>query len=230
MINNEPRSGAATRDRLARARLYLCTDARSGVGRTLDLIKAAIDGGVDIVQLRDKSLSAREELALLESTRQICQRRDALFAVNDRADLALLAGADILHIGQDDLPVAAARSLVGEAMLIGRSTHSQEQADVAAADPQVDYFCVGPVWETPTKPGRPATGLDVVGTVSRCEPAKPWFAIGGIDVDRLPTVVAAGAERIVVVRAITRAADPATASRTLRDGLPRPADRAAEDQ
>ncbi|WP_188895282.1 thiamine phosphate synthase [Microlunatus endophyticus] len=216
-------SGEGLRRQLHKARLYLCVDASLGEAGTLDLIREAIDGGVDIVQLRDKTLSARDELALLEKTRQICVDRGALYAVNDRADLALLTGAQVFHTGQDDLPIPAIRQLLGPEVLLGRSTHSRQQAAAAAADPEIDYFCIGPVWETPTKPGRPAVGLDTVAAVAAmtsAEPtARPWFAIGGIDAELLPGVLAAGAERIVVVRAITRSDDPSAAAARLRAGL-----------
>jgi thiamine-phosphate pyrophosphorylase len=133
--------------------------------------------------------------------------------VNDRADVALAAGADVLHLGQGDLPVTVARQILGPGPLIGRSSHSPAQADAAAAEPGVDYFCAGPVWATPTKPGRQAAGIGLLAHVARAEPARPWFAIGGISLDRLGQVLAAGATRIVVVRAITEAEDPAAATR-----------------
>jgi thiamine-phosphate pyrophosphorylase len=133
--------------------------------------------------------------------------------VNDRADIALAAGADVLHLGQDDLPVPAARRILGPGPLIGRSSHSPAQSGSAAAEPDVDYFCAGPLWTTPTKPGRPATGLELIEHVARQQPARPWFAIGGISLDRLGAVLAAGATRVVVVRAITEAGDPAAATR-----------------
>jgi len=132
--------------------------------------------------------------------------------VNDRADVALAAGADVLHLGQDDLPVPVARRILGPGPLIGRSSHSPEQAAAAAAEPGVDYFCAGPLWVTPTKPGRPATGLGLLSHVAGGGPDRPWFAIGGIDLSRLDEVLAAGARRVVVVRAITEAADPAAAA------------------
>jgi thiamine-phosphate pyrophosphorylase len=209
--------------------LYLCTDARRDTDDLAEFVDAALAGGVDIVQLRDKQaglpwLAAREELAALETIAKVCARHGALFAVNDRADIAVAAGADILHLGQDDLPVEIARRIVGDDMLIGRSTHSVEQAEAAAVEPGVDYFCTGPCWPTPTKPGRPAPGLDLVRAVadravSDHEVDRPWFAIGGIDADRLPQVFGAGASRIVVVRAITDAADPREAAKELSNAL-----------
>ena len=146
------------RARLADARLYLCTDARRSRGDLAPFLDAALGAGVDIVQLREKGLEAAEELALLEVFADACRRHGRLLAVNDRADVALAAGADVLHLGQDDLPVPVARRILGPGPVIGRSSHSPGQAAAAAAEPGVDYFCAGPVWVTPTKPGRPATG------------------------------------------------------------------------
>ncbi|MBV8967364.1 MAG: thiamine phosphate synthase, partial [Mycobacteriaceae bacterium] len=137
---------------------------------------------------------------------------------NDRADVARAAGADVLHLGQDDLPLAVAREIVAPRTLIGRSTHDAEQARAALTE-NVDYFCVGPCWPTPTKPGRRAPGLDLVRSVASMRTDKPWFAIGGIDLKRLPRVLDAGARRVVVVRAITAAEDPFTAARDLSAAL-----------
>jgi thiamine-phosphate pyrophosphorylase len=150
---------------------------------------------------------------------EACARHGALLAVNDRADVALAAGADVLHLGQDDLPVSVARRILGEDIVIGRSTHSVEQASAAMVEPGVDYFCTGPCWPTPTKPGRPAPGLDLVRATAKAAPERPWFAIGGIDGPRLPEVLAAGAKRVVVVRAITEATDPRTAAEALSRAL-----------
>ncbi|MGV9825962.1 thiamine phosphate synthase [Gordonia sp. NPDC003429] len=218
------------RQRLDAATLYLCTDARRERGDLLDFVDAVLAAGVDIVQLRDKgsvgeqrfgALEARHELEILAGLRQLTSAHDALLAVNDRTDIAALAGADVLHVGQDDLAPADARTIVGPDVLIGRSTHDIDQATHAATDTDVDYFCVGPCWPTPTKPGRPAPGLDLVRQVAAAPvaAAKPWFAIGGIDTGRLAQVRSAGARRAVVVRAITAAPDPATATRQLRAHL-----------
>jgi thiamine-phosphate pyrophosphorylase len=207
--------GARRRDRLAGARLYVCTDARRERGDLAEFADAALRGGVDLLQLREKGMEARDELAALEVLADACRRHGALLAVNDRADVALAAGADVLHLGQDDLPVAVARDVLGDDVLIGRSTHDVEQARAGAVEPGVDYFCTGPCWPTPTKPGRPAPGLDLVRATAADAPDRPWFAIGGIDHDRLGEVVAAGATRIVVVRAITEAEDPEAAARAL---------------
>lgn len=215
------------RQRLATARLYLCTDARRERGDLAEFADAALAGGVDVIQLRDKGsagekqfgpLEARFELAALEILADAAQRHGALFAVNDRADIALAAGADVLHLGQDDLPLPIARDLVGPDAVIGRSTHDAYQALAATREP-VDYFCVGPCWPTPTKPGRTAPGLDLVRTAAALDTETPWFAIGGIDLDRLPEVLDAGARRIVVVRAITAAEDPEAAAKALLDAM-----------
>jgi thiamine-phosphate pyrophosphorylase len=217
------RDGEWIRQRLADARLYLCTDARRDRGDLAEFVGAALSGGVDIVQLRDKvdgqPLEARQELAALEVLAKACARHGALLAVNDRADIAASIGADILHLGQDDLPVPLARRIVGEEMVIGRSTHAVEEASAASVEPGVDYFCAGPCWPTPTKPGRPAPGLDLIRRTAALGTDRPWFAIGGIDHTRLGEVLAAGATRIVVVRAITEAEDPHAAAAALATRL-----------
>ena len=213
--------------RLASAILYLCTDARRERGDLAAFADAALAGGVDIIQLRDKGsagerqfgpLEARDELAALEVLADAARRHGALFAVNDRADIARAAGADVLHVGQDDLPLAVARDILGPQPLIGRSTHDRDQVAAAVAEP-VDYYCVGPCWPTPTKPGRQAAGLDLVRTAAASDAGKPWFAIGGIDEQRLPEVLDAGARRVVVVRAITAADDPQSVACRLRARL-----------
>ena len=204
--------GEAIRKRLADARLYLCTPARPDLAEFVD---AALAGGVDVVQLREKSMEARDELAALATVAAACERHGALLSVNDRADVARAAGADILHLGQDDLPVPWARRIVGDDVVIGRSTHDEAQAKAAADEAGVDYFCTGPCWPTPTKPGRPAPGLDLVRATAATGTGRPWFAIGGIDEARLPEVLAAGATRVVVVRAITEADDPRAAASRL---------------
>ena len=201
-----------TRSRLADARLYLCTDARERQGDLPAFLDAVLGAGVDIVQLRQKGLEARHELEHLAVFADACRRHGALLAVNDRADIAHAAGPDVLHLGQDDLPVPAARRIVGGDTLIGRSTHAEAEVDAAIVEPGVDYFCTGPVWPTPTKPGRHAPGLELVRYAAGSRPSRPWFAIGGIDLANLDEVRAAGADRVVVVRAITEASDPAAAA------------------
>ncbi|MEV0192169.1 thiamine phosphate synthase [Kitasatospora purpeofusca] len=200
------------RERLADARLYLCTDARREQGDLAEFLDAALAGGVDIVQLRDKGLEAKQELDALEVFADACRRHGKLLAVNDRADVAHAAGPDVLHLGQDDLPVPAARAILGADVLIGRSCHAESEVDAAAAEPGVDYFCTGPVWPTPTKPGRFAPGLGLVEYAAKLSTGRPWFAIGGIDLGNLDEVLAAGARRVVVVRAVTAAEDPGAAA------------------
>ncbi|MGQ0465419.1 MAG: thiamine phosphate synthase [Sporichthyaceae bacterium] len=203
---------AGGRARLADARLYLCTDARERQGDLAQFLDAVLANGVDFVQLRQKGMEARHELEVLEVFADAAARHGALFSVNDRADVAYAARADILHLGQDDLPVPDARYLIGSAPLIGRSTHDVGQVDDAIAEEGVDYFCVGPTWPTPTKPGRPAPGLELLRYAARRATDRPWFAIGGIDLERLPEVLETGARRVVVVRAITDADDPGAAA------------------
>ncbi|MCQ4120762.1 thiamine phosphate synthase [Rhodococcus tibetensis] len=224
MTTSHHSSHAERRRRLGAARLYLCTDARREKGDLAQFAEAALSGGVDIIQLRDKGsagerelgpMDARDELAALSVLAAVARRHGALLAVNDRADMALAAGADVLHLGQGDLPVPYARNVVGPDVLIGRSTHSRAQASLAAIEDDVDYFCTGPVWATPTKPGRTAAGIDLVRSTADAQPTRPWFAIGGIDEARVPEILAAGATRIVVVRAITEARDPQAAARSL---------------
>jgi len=207
------------REKLAAARLYLCMDARREQGDLPEFLDAVLSAGVDIVQLREKGLEAREELELLAVFADACRRHGRLLAVNDRADVALAAGADVLHLGQDDLPVPAARRILGPGPLIGRSSHSPAQADLAAAEPGIDYFCTGPVWATPTKPGRPGTGLELVKHTASEHHERPWFAIGGISAGNLDEVLEAGATKVVVVRALTEAPDPAAATRALATRL-----------
>ena len=217
--------GFGIRARLDEARLYLCTDARTEQGDLADFADAALSGGVDIIQLRDKSphgapLEARAELAALEVLAEACVRHGALLAVNDRADIALAADADVLHLGQDDIPVGLARRIIGDHVVLGRSTHDLAQTDAAATETGVDYFCTGPVWTTPTKPGRAPAGLELVRHAAEHRGhGRPWFAIGGIGADNLDEVLRAGAERIVVVRAITEAEDPRAAASALRTSL-----------
>jgi len=203
------------RDRLAAARLYLCTDARERQGDLPRFLDQVLGSGVDIVQLRRKGLEAGQELRFLDVFRAACEAHGALLAVNDRADIAYAAGADVLHLGQDDLPAVIARQLIGPGPVIGLSSHSGAESAAASTDPAADYYCAGPVWPTPTKPGRPAPGLDLVRFAAGLDTTRPWFAIGGIDEANLDQVLAAGATRIVVVRAITDADQPGAAAARL---------------
>ena len=201
------------RERLATARLYLVCD-----GRPLEWLRAALRGGVDLVQLRDKTLDDAGLVAAAGAFREAATEAGALFILNDRPDLVAACDADGVHVGQDDLSPAEARGILGAERIIGRSTHAPAQADVASSDVDVDYLAVGPVHATPTKPGRPAAGLEYVAYAARTV-TKPWFAIGGLDAGNVDAVVARGAERIVVVRAITEASDPEAAARVLGERL-----------
>ena len=208
----DPELRARRQERLAQARLYLCTPDRPDLAEFLDAVLA---GGVDVVQLRAKGIEARRELELCALLADAAQRHGALWSVNDRADVARVSGTDVLHLGQDDLPVPWARRIVGPDPLIGRSTHDEAQVTAAAVEPGVDYFCVGPTWPTPTKPGRAAPGLALTRFAAALATDRPWFAIGGIDLENLEQVLDAGASRVVVVRALTEAADPHAAAREL---------------
>jgi thiamine-phosphate pyrophosphorylase len=199
----------ARRLRLQKARLYLVCDDRPD-----EFLDAALRGGADIVQLRIKDLADAEILAAATRFSAACRRHGALFILNDRPDLVRAAGADGVHLGQEDLPVADARELAGDDVLVGLSTHSPAQID-AAARVSVDYIGVGPVHATPTKPGRPAVGLELV-RYAAARARVPFFAIGGISVANLAAVREAGAQRIAVVRALTEADDPRTQAAALR--------------
>lgn len=204
------------RERLGRARLYFVTDVRPGLE---ELLAAALAGGVDMVQLRDKSASDDELLRAAAVFRRLCDEHGALFWLNDRPDLVRACDADGVHVGQGDMPAAEARRRAGDDVLVGLSTHSPAQLDEALASGEADQLSVGPVWETPTKEGRPAAGLDYVRYAASVAGERPWFAIGGIDLDNVREVIAAGASRVVVVRAIRDADDPRTAASALRDAL-----------
>lgn len=181
-------------------------------------MRAALAGGADMVQLRDKQADDDSLLRSLSELRPLCDEYGALLWLNDRPDLALAGGADGVHVGQDDLPVAEVRAQVGPDLLIGLSTHSPAQFD-AGLQSAADQLSVGPVWETPTKEGRPAAGLGYVRYAAANGAGVPWFAIGGIDLDNVRDVLAAGAERIVVVRAIRDAPDPAAAAAAFKAAL-----------
>jgi thiamine-phosphate pyrophosphorylase len=196
------------RSRLAAARLYLCTDARERQGDLAPFLDAVLSNGVDIVQLRHKGLEAGQELRYLETFRAACAAHGALLAVNDRADVAYASGADVLHLGQDDLPVRTARTILGPGPVIGLSSHAEAETLAASTESAADYFCTGPVWPTPTKPGRPAPGPDLLRYAAGLGTQRPWFAIGGIDEQNLDRVLEAGASRIVVVRVLTESDQP----------------------
>lgn len=209
--------GSERRARLAAARLYLVCGARVDGRELPDLLRAAVAGGVEVVQLREKHLGDEELVSVADATRVLCERLGALFIVNDRPWVAREAGADGVHVGQDDLPVAEVRELIGPDMLIGLSTHARHEIDAEDAA-QADYIGVGPVHETPTKPGRPAVGLELIRYAHEHAPV-PFFAIGGLDEKNLGEAIEAGARRAVVLRAIAAAEDPQSAARKLRQLL-----------
>lgn len=209
---------AARPAHLAGARLYLILEARPGGRDAVPIVEAALRGGVDLVQLREKLLPDGELVAVARRLAAACDRAGALFVLNDRPDLAADCDADGVHVGQDDVAPAEARRLAGAGRFVGLSTHSPAQIAAAHAA-GVDYIGVGPVWETATKPGRPAVGLELVAEAARSA-RLPWFAIGGIDLANLAQVREAGATRLAVVRAIRDAADPEAAARAFRSALP----------
>ncbi len=227
--------GADRRTRLAASRLYLVCDSKPGGRQLTDVLRAAIAGGVDIVQLREKQLSDDRLAPIACAASALCEELGALFIVNDRPRVAIEADADGVHVGQEDMPVAQVRQLVGPEMLVGLSTHTPAEIDkVGRIDPairasnraevvgnssiEVDYIGVGPVHSTPTKAGRPATGLELV-RYAAIATTVPFFAIGGIHAKNAASVAAAGAHRVAVVRAIAEAADPEHAARALRSAL-----------
>jgi thiamine-phosphate pyrophosphorylase len=209
--------GALRRERLRTARLYLCCEARPRGEDPEALLSAALRGGVDIVQLREKSLPRREIELAAQTFRRVCDNHSALFIVNDDPDLARSCDADGVHVGQDDMAPREVRELLGPDAIVGLSTHSEAQLAASAGEP-VDYVSAGPIWETPTKQGRPAVGLDYIRHAAASAP-HPFFAIGGIDPSNAAEVVDAGARRICVVRAIRDAAEPAVVAEELRDAF-----------
>jgi thiamine-phosphate pyrophosphorylase len=215
-----PGLGDQRRERLARARLYVVTGAREEQGDLETFLNAVLEAGADIVQLREKGAEAGDLLRWSKAFRAAADRYGAVFVMNDRPDVAIAAGADGVHLGQNDLPAGSARQLIGPEMLIGLSTHSPAEFDAGA--PEADYLCAGPIYATPTKPGRPATGLEIVTHAAARQrdgtELRPWFAIGGIDTQLLPRVIEAGAARIVVVRAVA-GPDPGASVKALLAAL-----------
>jgi thiamine-phosphate pyrophosphorylase len=210
-------------ERLGRARLYFVCEGRPNGGDPDAMLQAALRGGADLIQLREKAPRCAEEIVCLaEPFRRAADGHDALFILNDWPELVAECGADGVHVGQDDASVAEAREAAGAEAIVGLSTHSRPEIDAACAaeaDDRPDQISVGPVWETPTKEGRRATGLELIEHAAAADPPMPWFAIGGIDATNVGEVVAAGARRIVVVRAIRDAPDPEAAARDLRAAL-----------
>lgn len=206
------------KQRLQAARLYFVCEARPRGEDPEPLLRAVLGAGVDMLELREKELGDEELIEAAEPFRRLAADHEAPFILNDRPDLVEACGAGGVHVGREDAPVADARRLLGEDAIIGLSTHSPEQVDAACeADPEArpDYISVGPIWETPTKEGRPGTGLDLIEYAAR-HATLAWFAIGGIDPSNVGEVAAAGAERLAVVRAIRDAEDPEAAARELR--------------
>jgi thiamine-phosphate pyrophosphorylase len=209
--------GPLRRERLRTARLYFVCEALPRGEEPEALLQAALNGGVDIVQLREKELGREQIERSAQTFRRLCDTYSALFVVNDDPFLAQSCDADGVHLGQDDMPVEEAREILGPEAIVGVSTHSEEQLAASAGEP-VDYVSVGPVWETPTKQGRPGVGLGLVEHAAANAP-HPFFAIGGIDPSNAARVVEAGARRLGVVRAIRDAEDPALAGEALRGAL-----------
>lgn len=203
--------GETRRAALARARLYLCVPDRPDLAAFVDSVCAA---GVDLVQLREKDLEAQPLLERAGVARDAAHRHGALFVLNDRPDLALACSADGVHVGQDDAPPSLCRQILGDEVIVGLSTHAPEELEASATEP-VDYVSAGPVEPTPTKAGRPGTGLEYVSLAAR-EARHPFFVTGGVSPETLPRIAAAGARRFVVVRALTEARDPAAVAAALR--------------
>lgn len=217
LTRNPGDDASALRRRLAGSYLYLVTPAAPRAGALDELLPRVLEAGVDLVQLREKEMEAGPLLRYCEVVRRRTTEFGALFVVNDRVDVALASGADGVHLGQDDLPADEARRQLGPAPILGLSTHSEAQF-LAALAAGADYAAVGPVFPTPTKPGRPGVGLDLVGfAAGRAD--RPVFVIGGIDRVNLAAVVEAGAARVAVVRAITESDDPAAAATLLSRAL-----------
>ncbi|MGH8899878.1 MAG: thiamine phosphate synthase [Egibacteraceae bacterium] len=216
-------TGAWRRQRLARARLYLCADRRAEQGDLEAFLDEVVGAGVDLVQLRDKTASRSQLRTAAEVFLQVARCHGALFIVNDDPDLAVQVNADGVHVGQDDPPPHQARALVGPDRLVGRSTHTLAQIDRALTE-DCDYFAVGPVHATPTKQGRAGVGLEPLRHAAAVAGDRPWFVTGAISMVTAPEVLTAGASRLVVVRAIAQAAEPAVVTRALagllRRGLP----------
>jgi len=209
--------GPLRRERLRTARLYFVCEALPGGREPEALLHAALLGGADIVQLREKELDRDEILRSARTFRRLCDTFSALFILNDDPWLARTCNADGVHVGQDDVAAAEAREVLGPEQLVGLSTHSEEQL-AASADEPIDYVSVGPIWETPTKAGRPGVGLGLVEHAASHAP-HPFFAIGGIEPGNAAEVVDAGARRLGAVRAIRDAEDPAAAAEALRGAL-----------
>jgi thiamine-phosphate pyrophosphorylase len=210
---------------LSGRRLYLCTPDRPDLE---SFLASCLTGGVDIVQLREKDLEARPLLARAGAAAAVCADFGVPFILNDRPDLALACGADGVHVGQDDTPPGVARRILGADAIIGFSTHAPAEWD-AAAGTEADYLSAGPVNPTPTKPGRPGTGLSYLQYAATSVERRPWFVTGGVTPETVPAMAAAGARRFVVVRYLTESDDPAAAARRLRASIDAAASATAAD-
>jgi thiamine-phosphate pyrophosphorylase len=189
-------------EKLKKSLLYLVTSPSENL---LEIVEASLKAGLTLVQYRDKQSDDTVRLALADQLCQLCHQYGALFIMNDRVDIALAVNADGVHLGQQDIPIALARQILGWQKIVGRSTTNREEMEKAIAE-KADYIGVGPVYATPTKEKQPV-GLEYVNYAARNSPL-PWFAIGGIDLDNLTDVLQAGAERVAVVRAIVQSKQP----------------------
>jgi thiamine-phosphate pyrophosphorylase len=205
--------GALRRQRLRWARLYFVCEARPHGQDPEPLLRSALSGGAGMIELRDRDQPRNAIERSGRTFRRLADTYSALFIVNDDPHLAVELRADGVHVGQDDMDPEEARGVVGPDAIVGLSTHSRDQIEAAARAP-VDYISVGPIWETPTKAGRPSTGLELIEAATEIAPV-PWFAIGGIDPGNVEQVVGAGAERLCIVRAIRDADDPRRAAQAL---------------
>ena len=213
-------NGVQRRARLDDAVVYLCVDRREGQGDLATFLDAVLGAGVDLVQLRDKDATPDQIRAAAKVFRGAADRAGALFILNDEPELSVEVGADGVHVGQEDLHPDLAREIVGHDAIVGWSTHAVEEVD-AALDTGADYFAVGPVHATPTKQGRPGIGLTPISYAAQVASGRPWFVTGAMSVETAPEVLDAGARRLVVVRALTEADDPAAATRALVELLRR---------
>jgi len=206
-------------ERMNDARLYLVAPARLTAGRLADLVPELVAAGVDLIQLREKEAEAGEVLRLGGPVLEACREAGVPMIINDRPDIAIALRADGVHVGQGDLPIEFTRRLIEDG-IVGLSTHAPGEIDRALSRSDlIDYFAVGPCFMTPTKPGRPAAGLELVRYAAEQHTTLPWFAIGGINEANLDEVIAAGATRVVVVRALTEATDPISAAEILKKRL-----------
>ena len=199
---------------MSQRRLYLCVAHREDMALFLPSV---LRGGVDVVQLREKDLPIDRQITPARLMLSICRDFDVPFIVNDSPELALEVGADGVHVGQEDVSVAACRALLGDDAIIGLSTHSREEFDAALPQPAT-YFSAGPLVPTPTKPGRSGTGL-AYALECQARSDRPVYVTGGVSADNIGSLVEAGLRHFVVVRSLTEATDPETSARAIRGAL-----------